>query len=206
MSGLSRIGSLKDTTVAGYARIVLARNLQLISTILDPKNRSCWAFSLANDASTHYGKSYFDNRIRVHINGKLHNFHLVAIPMFEQHTGENMFVLVSHVLDVLCPRWRTQMIEVGSDGANAMIGHLQGVVTRIAKESANNKFYRVWCGLYQLDLVLKHAYTELWDNKVVDIMKKFIAHLRQQSGLISAMHATCPQLTTRWLAMGNVCK
>lgn len=98
------------------------------------------------------------------------------------------------------------MIGVGSDGANAMIGHLQGVVTRIAKESANNKFYRVWCGLHQLDLVLKHAYTELWDNEVVDIMKKFIAHLRQQSGLISAMQATCPQLTTRWLAMGNVCK
>src|SRR5579859_3250805 len=92
-------------------------------------------------------------------------------------TGENMFVLVSRVLDVLCPRWRTQMIGVGSDGANPMIGHLQGVVTRIAKESANNKFYRVWCGLHQLDLVLKHAYTELWDNEVVDIMKKFIAHL-----------------------------
>src|SRR5947199_4700583 len=37
-------------------------------------------------------------------------------------------------------------------------------------------------------------------------MKKFIAHLRQQSGLITEMQATCPQLTTRWLAMGNVCK
>ena len=79
MSGLSRIGSLKDTTAAGYARIVLARNLQLISTILDPKNRSCWAFSLANDASTHFSKSYFDNRIRVHINGKLHNFHVIGL-------------------------------------------------------------------------------------------------------------------------------
>ena len=98
------------------------------------------------------------------------------------------------------------MIGIGSDGANAMIGHLQDVVTRIAKASANTKFYRVWCGLHQLDLVLKHAYTELWENEVVDIMKKFIAHLRQQSGLISEMQATCPQLTTRWLAMGNVCK
>src|SRR5205814_7661375 len=75
-----------------------------------------------------------------------------------------------------------------------------------AKESANNKFYGVWCGLHQLDLVLKHAYKELWDNEVVDIMKKFIAHLRRQIELISTMQATCPQLTTRWLAMGNVCK
>ena len=93
------------------------------------------------------------------------------------------------------------MIGTGTDGANAMTGHLQGVVTRLAKESANSKFYRVWCGLHQLDLILKHAYAELWDNEVVDIMKKFIQHLRQQNGLIAKMQAT-----SRWLAMGIVCK
>src|SRR5205085_12558870 len=38
------------------------------------------------------------------------------------------------------------------------------------------------------------------------IMKKFIAHLRLQQGLINEMQATCPQLTTRWLVMGIVCK
>ena len=37
-------------------------------------------------------------------------------------------------------------------------------------------------------------------------MKKFIAHLRQQYGLIAEMQATCPQLTTRWLVMRKVCK
>ena len=113
--GLSRIGSLNDTTVASYARIILACNLQLLSTILDPKNRSCWVFSLANHASTHFGKSYFDNRIRIHINGKLYNFHALAVPMFEQHTSENMFNLVCRFLNVLCPRWRTQLIGIGSE-------------------------------------------------------------------------------------------
>ena len=142
----------------------------------------------------------------MHVNGKLHNHHLVAIPIYEQHTGENMFTLVMRVLDVVCPQWRRQLIGVGSDSANSMTGHLQGVVTRLARESANTKFYRVWCGLHQLDLVLKHAYTELWENEVVDIMKKFIAHLRQQPRLIADMKATCPQLTTRWLIMGNVCR
>lgn len=185
----------------------MAQSLHLISTIHDPlKNRSTWAFSLVNDVSTYYGKSYFDNRIRVHVNGKLHNYHLVAIAMYEQHTGENMFTLVMHVLDIICPRWRRQLIGVRSNGANSMTGHLQGVVTRLARESTNTKFYRVWCGLHQLDLVLKHAYIELWENEVVDIMKKFIAHLRQQPGLITDMKATCPQLTARWLVMGNVCK
>src|SRR5437762_12000359 len=69
-----------------------------------------------------------------------------------------------------------------------------------------HQVYRVWCGLHQLDLVLKHAYTELWENEVVEVMKKFIAHLRQQPRLIADMKATCPQLTTRWLIMGNVCR
>src|SRR5436190_19925056 len=136
--GLSRLGSLKDTVASGYARIVLARNLQIISTILDPKNyRSSWAFSLANDGSTHYGKSYFDNRIRFHYKSTIYNIHLVAIPMFESHTGENMFILVRRILDVLCLQWRAQLIGIGSDGASSMTEHLQGVVTRIAGESLN---------------------------------------------------------------------
>ena len=204
--GMAQIGSIKDTTVSGYARIVLARNLQIMLTILNPINRSSWAFSLANDGSTHYGKSYFDNRIRFHYKGKLYNIHLIAIPMFEHHTGENMFLLVCRTLDVLCPQWRAQIIGMGSDGASSMTGHLQGVVTRLARESLNTKFYRVWCGLHQLDLVLKHAYSDLYENEVVNTMKKFIQHLRQQNSLIAEMKAQCPQLTTRWLCMGNVCK
>ena len=185
----------------------MAQSLHLITTILDPhKNRSTWAFSLANDASTYYSKFYFDNRIRVHVDGKLHNYYLIVILMYKQHTGENMFTLMMHVLDVICPQWRRQLIRVGSDGTNSMTGHLQGVVTCLARESMNTKFYRVWCGLHQLNLVLNHTYTELWENEVVNIMKKFIVYLRQQPGLITDMKATCPQLTPRWLVMGNVCK
>ena len=37
-------------------------------------------------------------------------------------------------------------------------------------------------------------------------MKKFIQHLRQQNSLIAEMKVQCPQLTTRWLCMGNVYK
>jgi hypothetical protein len=199
----SQIGSIDARGVSNTARIAVAWNLQLLSQILDTTKRSSWAFSLANDGSTHYGTSYFDNRIRIHIAGKLHNLHAIAIPMFEEHSGENMFLLVCRFFDVICPQWRTQLIGIGSDGASAMTGRMQGVVTRLVKE-CNHKVYRVWCGLHQLDLVLKHAYKELWDNEVVDIMKKFIAHLRRQDTLIDAMQATCPKLSTRWLVMGIV--
>ena len=98
-----------------------------------------------------------------------------------------------------------QLIGIGSDGASSMTGHLQGVITWIAKEFLNTKFYWVWCELHQLDLVLKHAYMELYDNKVVEIMKPFIQHLRVQPGLITQIKAKCPWLTTRWLIMGQVC-
>lgn len=125
--------------------------------------------------------------------------------MYESYTGENMFNLIMCILDVICPRWRMQLIGVGSDGASSMMGQFQGVVTRLAKETTNTKFYRVWCGLHQLDLVLKHVYADLYDKEVVNIMKKFITHLRIQQGLINQMQATCPQLTTRWLVMGHVC-
>ena len=69
------------------------------------------------------------------------------------------------------------MIEIGLDEASFITEHLQDVVTQIAKESLNTKFYRVWYELHQLNLVLKHAYTELYDNEIVKIMKSFIQHL-----------------------------
>src|SRR6266496_5212627 len=141
---VTRIGSLTDTKATGYARTVLAHSLHLITTILDPqKNQSTWAFSLANDMSTHYSRSYLNNHIRIHINGKLHNFHLLAIPMYKTHTSENMFHLIMHVLDIVCPCWRMQLIGVGSDGTSSMTGQFQGIVMCLANESANMKFYRV---------------------------------------------------------------
>src|SRR5216110_376827 len=113
-----------------------------------------WAFSLASDASTHHGRSYLANHISIHVDGMLYNLHLIAIPMYEHRIGENMFILIG----------------VGSDGTNSIMGQFKGVATCLANESVNMKFYRIWCGLHQLDLVLKHAYKDLWEEEVVDIM------------------------------------
>ena len=160
--------------------------------------------SLANDASTHYGKSYFDNRIRFHLNGVFYNVHAIAIPMFDRHTSENIFNLVSTFLDIVCPNWRSKLIGIGSDGANVMTGHMQGVVTRL-EQQVQGKLYRTWCGLHQLDLVMSHGYEKLMDGELLTIMNAFIAHLRQQINPIIDMKATCPKLSNRWIVMGNVC-
>ena len=93
--------------IANYARVVCAVNLQLLSNILN----KAWAFSVANDSSTHYGKSYFDNRIRIHHDGDILNIHAIAIPMFEGHTGENMFNLITTFL-ILFVRHGVQSLSV----------------------------------------------------------------------------------------------
>ena len=126
------LGTISDTGVSNYARIVCAINLGKLATILN--DRSMWAFSLANDSSTYYGKSYLDNRIRFHRDGVIHNIHFLAIPMFKSHSGEYMFKLVKDVFDVICPTWRRKLISMSSNGASAMTGVYQGIVTPIEKE------------------------------------------------------------------------
>lgn len=85
-----------------------------------------------------------------------------------------------------------------------MIGEYQGVVTRL-EQQLQHKIYRVWCGLHQLDLVMKEAFKNLMDGEVVSIMNAWIIHLRSQGKVISEMQATSPKPTTRWVGMGDVC-
>ena len=99
----AQLGTISDTTVANYAGLVCALNFQKLADILN--NPSVWAFSLANDSSTHYGNSYFDNWIRFHHHGILYNLHVIAIPIFYWHTGKNMYKLISHFLDIICSEW-----------------------------------------------------------------------------------------------------
>ena len=101
-----------------------------------------WSLSLVNDVSTHFGKSYFDNRIHFHFNGVLYNVHAIAIPMFDSHTGKNMFNLVSIFLNVVCSGWRVKLIDVGFDSMTVMTGHLQGVVTQLERQ-AEYKLYQI---------------------------------------------------------------
>ena len=119
-TGVIKLSGLNDTGVANYARVVCGMSLQKLSTILN--NDATWAFSLANDISTHYSRSYFDNRIRFHRDGIIYNVHVLALPIHDSHSSENMFKLVSELFDVICPMWRTKLISVSSDSASSMIG------------------------------------------------------------------------------------
>ena len=59
------------------------------------------------EMSTHIITSYLDIRIHLHLNHWCNiNMQLLALPVYERHTGLVMFDIASQSLDVLCPAWR----------------------------------------------------------------------------------------------------
>ena len=157
-TGLASIGSVSEGKVTSYIRIACALNLQKISEVI----ASTWTFSLAMDMSTHMATSYLDIRIRLLTGGTIHNYHLIAIPMFSRHTGEEIFLHAAKVLDVICPRWRDVIIS--TDGERKMTGRVHGVATRF-EQVAKPGFFRLWCGLHQLDIVLQAFFKAMMNDE-----------------------------------------
>ena len=78
------------------------------------------------------------------------------------------------------------MLSITTDGEKSMTGHIQGVATRF-EQAALPGFFRIWCGLHQLDLVLKQFYTALMDKSFYGILTNLISYLQQQFNLITKM-------------------
>jgi hypothetical protein len=162
-----------------------------------------WAFSIAFDGGNKSDTSYLDVRLRFAIENTMHNFHLVALPMRGRHTGENMFLLISEFLDVICSSWRSKLIGIATDGTSSMTGRVSGVVSRIHRECFTDSVYRVWCGAHQLDLVAQKVFRKLCSDQFVNVVMGITGHLRRQQNLISEMGSKCPRfIDTRWLSMG----
>jgi len=196
------LGSLSDNEVSKHCRIVCAISLQWLKELLS----NVWAFSIATDAGNNSGSAYLDLRVRFYLKGNLHNFHLLAIPMRESHTGAYQYNLVVKAFDVLVPDWRHKLIGVSSDGASAMTGCIQGTVTRLQQES-HHSIFRIWCGAHQLDLVIKKAFNGLMDERFLTTLSGVTGHLRRQQNLLAEMKSTCPLfVNTRSISMGKVLK
>ena len=85
-----------------------------------------------------------------------------------------------------------------------MTGHIGGVAT-LFEQAALPGFYRIWCGLHQLDLKLRSFYEKLMDKKFVSILTALIGYLRRQQNLINDMGTKCRTLAeTRWESMSKV--
>lgn len=199
-TGLASIGFASQCKVTGYVRYVCALNLQKILEALT----STWTFSLAMDMSTHMSASYLDIRIRLFICGAIQNFHLLAIPMFSRHTGEQIFLHAEKALDVLCPEWRDLIVSISTDGERKMTGRIQGVATRF-EQVAKPGFFRLWCGLHQLDIVLQSFFQDIMDEQFYSLLTGLISYLRRQQNLISSMKTKAKKISdTRWESMSKV--
>lgn len=188
-TGLSVLGCISNVDVANHCHIVCAINLQYLKEIFT----KLWAFSIAFDAGNNAGTAYLDLRMRCFFTDKLcKNFHLLAIPMRERHTGEYQYDLIVRTLDVLAPNWRHQLIGVSSHGAaSSMTGCIHGTVTRLGQEAHGNIF-RLWCGAHQLDLVVKKAFNKLCDERFLGILTGVTGHLCRQQNFITDMKSSCP--------------
>ena len=78
-----------------YAYIV-PKSLQTISEAM----RHCWAFAIALDGGNKSSVPYLDYRVCFVLGHKLFNVHMIACPLYELHTGENLFNLSSKILAV----------------------------------------------------------------------------------------------------------
>lgn len=119
----------------------------------------CWSgFSFALDSATVNGMSFLDVRARLALDGVLHNFHLLALPLYDYHTAQLLLDVAVKFLDALHPQWRHILVGVATDRANVMTGRTRGVVTLLEQQVVGRKLIRVWCGLHQLDLVLQRVF------------------------------------------------
>ncbi len=90
------------------------------------------------------------------------NLHGCALPMFEQHTDEVMFEMVSNFLTILCPNWNIHLLDLLCDGVQNMIRHVVGVVIRLQDLMHDDcSLFHIWCGTHQLDLVMEHIMNEV---------------------------------------------
>ena len=199
-TGLASIGCASEGKVTSYIRIACALNFQKLSKLL----ASTWTFSLAMDMSTHLSTSYLDIRIRVFKRGEIYNFHLLTIPMVSCHTSKEIFRHAVMAMDALCPAWKDLIVLISTDGERKMTGRVQGVATRFEQVSKPG-FFRLWCGLHQLDICLQGFFMALMDKQFYAVLTSLISYLRWQQNLISDMKTKAPKVAdTRWESMSKV--
>ncbi|KAH9098083.1 hypothetical protein LEN26_016759 [Aphanomyces euteiches] len=185
----AKLSGINDHLVGRYVRSVVGACLQKIATLLGSKQ--VWAFALAFDGSSHRGSSFFDIRIRLPHSGVLYNFHLIALPMFDRHTSNNIVGLIIKMLDALFYQWRLKLIGTSSVGENTMTGRFKGVV-------------RTWCIPHQMDIVVHGVTDNLDGGRWVKIIYALSVFLRAQHNLVTDMGVKCPKKTNRWMHLGNV--
>ncbi len=124
----TKIGCASENDVARIARIICAFSLEMLSEMM----RASWAYSVGLDVLTNsFGVNMLDLKICILVNEDIHDFHMLVVPMFAEHSGKEMFKLLSNSLSALDPNWKMKIVGIITDGAASMTGMRKGIVSRI---------------------------------------------------------------------------
>eukprot|EP00171_Calliarthron_tuberculosum_P006802 IDg6802t1 len=160
-TGLAYIGSCTEHTISKYSRFASAINLQKLADLLEKQ----LGVFCGDRMSTHMSTGYLDIRIRLHsLHHGIVNSHVLAIPVFERHTGEVIFNTAAKAFDYIHLAWRDKIFGISTDGEKKMTRRISGVATRFQQVS-KPRFIRVWCGAHQLDIVLQNVYSAFGDEE-----------------------------------------
>lgn len=197
----AKLTGINDTMVGQYVRVLVGAAIQNIGQVL--RRDDVWAFALSFDGSTHRGTTFFDVRVRVVVDGVLHNLHLVAMPHFGRHTANNQVEMLRTLLGAISASWANKLIGVTTDGERTNMGHISGVQTQMVN-LATHDVLQIWCVPHQLDLIVKGT-TEAVDHGAwAKTVYMTSTYLRRQSNLIADMGVTCPKKTNRWAHLALV--
>eukprot|EP00171_Calliarthron_tuberculosum_P003807 IDg3807t1 len=78
------------------------------------------------------GTIYLDILVRFVVKSKLFNLHLLAIPLHGCKNASSIFTAATKMLEVLSPKWKSQLMSVSTDGEPTMTGFINGVATQFA--------------------------------------------------------------------------
>uniref|UniRef100_A0AAV1UC97 Transposase n=1 Tax=Peronospora matthiolae TaxID=2874970 RepID=A0AAV1UC97_9STRA len=180
--------------VAGYVRAVVASNLQKIALMM----RSSWTYTIATDAAVQQSTSYLGIRVRLWQNSALHDFHLVTFPAFDQHPTSLIVEQIAKLLDVMDSRWQSKLLGttnysgVNTERGTGVIGPQHGISSRLTTLVKKPAFYRIWCGVHQLEVVVKHCVLAISQNAFYDELVSILATLRQDQPALNQDYSGCP--------------
>ena len=86
-----------------------------------------------------------------------------------------------------------------------MTGRVQGAASTRFEQVVKPGFFRRWCSLHQLDIVLQGFFKAIMDNEFYSLLTGLISYLLRQLTLINEMNTKAQKVAdTRWESMSGV--
>ncbi|RLN64610.1 hypothetical protein BBP00_00003367 [Phytophthora kernoviae] len=192
--------------LAILCRVACAVNFQTLKDAL----RGVWAFAIALERGNGAGSPFLDVRVRFEQDGRLHDYHLVAVPIREEmpQASEHQTEVVVKCLDVVAPAWKTQLIGISTNGSTTkMTSCTRALVNRFTVECVATIFCD-WGAVEQFEHVVQEAFNTLCNKRFVSVLTALTGYLRRQRALINDMNGDmCPKFEEgQWRSIAKALK